>query len=142
MMKDTNPTSALRQTIVEAQDKQAMERILLKEQVHATVERFQPLNLMKDTINQVAESTEIQNGVVNNGIGIATGYLTKKILLGSSTNPIKKILGTLVQIAVTNIAAKHGSSIQSGGKNLLLRMLKQKKELNSEANNNNVGQSI
>jgi hypothetical protein len=37
---------------------------------------------------------------------MTTGYLTKKVLLGGTHNPIKRILGTILQFAITNIVTK------------------------------------
>jgi hypothetical protein len=44
---------------------------------------------------------------------MATGYLTKKILVRSSHNPFKRILGNVLQFAITNIVAKRTDPLKS-----------------------------
>ena len=126
-MTHKNPTETLNETILYMQHKQATELKLLKEQFHITYESLKPINLLKSTIHKATESPEIKKDIVNNVIGLTTGYLSKIVLFGASRNPLAKILGTVFQFAVTNFASKNGSSIQSVGENIMHRILKSKK---------------
>lgn len=135
-MKKKNETDTLNQTIISLQNKQAQELKSLKEQFHLTYESLKPINLIKNTIAQVTESPEIKNNLVNNAIGLTTGYLSKKVLFGASHNPIKKVLGTLLQFAIANVVSKHSDTIKSTGENLLHRFLKYRKETKLEFHHN------
>jgi hypothetical protein len=42
-----------------------------------------------------------------------TGYLSKKIVIGSTNNPIKQILGYALQLGVTGVASKNADDIKS-----------------------------
>lgn len=134
-MTHKNQTDALNKKIILLQHKQAVELKLLKEQFHFTYQSLKPVNLIKGTFNEVAESPEIKNNIVNNAIGLATGYLSKIVLFGASRNPITKLMGTLLQFTVTNIAAKHGDTIKSAGENIVHRILKFRKESKKEFHN-------
>jgi hypothetical protein len=43
---------------------------------------------------------------------MTTGYITKKVLLGSTHNPIKRILGTVLQFVITNIVTKQSEKVK------------------------------
>ena len=100
----------------------------MKEQFYVTYESLKPFNLVKNTLSQVASSPEIKNNIVNNVIGLTTGFLTKKILVGASHNPIKRILGVLLQFAIANVVSRHSDSIRSGREIILKHISNYRKE--------------
>jgi hypothetical protein len=123
-MKTKNETDSLNESIVMLQNKRAQELDELKQQLHIACESLKPLNLIKSAFHEVADSAEIKNNLVNSAIGLGTGFVSKKLLLGSSHNPFKKIMGTLIQFGVANVISKHVDDIKSIGGNLLNRFLK------------------
>jgi hypothetical protein len=112
-MKKKNNIITLRYTIEKLKEKQAQEIYQLKTQFEKTYEGIKPINLIKNTISEVATSVDLRNGILNNAIGLATGYVSKKILLGSTHNPFKKILGTLIEFGIANFIAKKTSQFTS-----------------------------
>ncbi len=141
-MKPKNPTDTLKENIMYLQGKQAVELKLMKEQFHTTYESLKPINLIKGTFNEVVESPQIKSNIVNNAIGLTTGYLSKIVLFGASRNPLTKIMGTLLQFAVTNIAAKHSDTIKSAGEIIVHRILKFRKDSKKEFHNNSNDLSV
>lgn len=111
-MEKINETTALRNSIILLKAKQAEELQLLKEQMHLTYETLKPLNLIKNTFKQAVASPEIKNGLVNNAIGLATGYLSKKVLVGATHNPFKKILGAIIEFSVASYVAKRADNFK------------------------------
>lgn len=105
-MKNSNETETLRAAIELLKEKQALELIQLKDQYHFTYESLQPVNIIKSAFRQMATSSEFKGNILSNVIGIASGYLTKKVLLGSTHNPVKRLLGTILQFAITNVVTK------------------------------------
>ena len=105
-MKNKNNAQTLHLAIQSLKEKQKNELILLKTQFEKTYEGFRPLNILKNTISEVTTSSDLKSSLVNNAIGLATGYLSKKFLLGSTHNPFKKILGTIVEFGIANFVAK------------------------------------
>ncbi len=67
----------------------------------------------------MTSSPDLKNNVINTVIGIGTGNLSKKILIGSSLNPFKRLLGNVVQYAIANVVSKHGDGIKLKAMNLL-----------------------
>jgi hypothetical protein len=112
-MKKINQTDLLNETIIRLENRQTLELYALKEQFELTYESLKPLNLIKSAFTEMTTSPNIKGNIINNVIGIATGYLTKKVLVGSTHNPFKKILGTLLQFVITNVATKHSNTLQS-----------------------------
>ena len=105
-MKNSNETETLRAAIVLLKEKKALELIQLKDQYHFTYESLQPVNIIKRAFGQMATSSEFKGNILSSVIGIASGYLTKKVLLGSTHNPVKRILGSILQFAITNVVTK------------------------------------
>jgi len=114
----------LNERILFLQNKQAEQLQTLKDQFAVTYESVKPINLIKNGLNEIASSPDIKNGILNNVIGLTTGYLSKKVLIGSSHNPIKKILGMLLQFAIANVVSKHSETIKSTGEYVVKRILK------------------
>jgi hypothetical protein len=115
-MKNKNESIALQEAIEALQLKQAQELLLLKEQFHNTYESLKPLNLIKNTFQDVVSSPEVKSSIVNNAIGLATGYLSKKLLIGGTHNPIKKILGAIVEFSVASFVAKRADDFKPATK--------------------------
>ena len=109
-MEKINQTEILKETIFLMKMKQAEELVQLKDQYHYTIESLKPLNLIKNAFGLMATSPEIKGNILNNIVGMTTGYLTKKVLLGSTHNPIKRILGTMLQFVITNVVTKHSEA--------------------------------
>ncbi len=130
-----NETDALNELIILLQEKRAAELLLFKEQLHTTYESLKPINLVKNTFHEMTSSTEIKNEIISNAIGIGTGFISKKLLIGSSHNPIKRVVGTLLQFAVANLVSKHSEGIKSVGSNLIQRLLKSGQEPKQELHN-------
>jgi hypothetical protein len=106
-MKKSNETDALNETIALLEYRQKQELRILKEQFEVTYDSLKPLNIIKKAFGDMTTSSELKGNLINNVIGMSTGYLTKKLLLGSSHNPFKRILGNVLQFVITNVVTKH-----------------------------------
>ncbi|MGG7036379.1 MAG: hypothetical protein ACI7YS_14450, partial [Flavobacterium sp.] len=56
-------------------------------------------------------------------IGLGTGILSKKLLVGNTHNPVKRMLGTVVEFAVANVVSKYTGGIAAIGVSLLKRLV-------------------
>ena len=127
-----NETDALNDAIIILKDKRRKELELLKEKLNSTIESLKPINIIKSTFREISASSEIKSNVIDNLISIGTGFITKKHFLGDSHNPVKKVLGTILQFAITNVVSKHSDKIKSVGMNFLHGFKKHSKDSNSE----------
>ncbi len=112
-MKKQIKRDELTEAIRLLKNKQALEMQILRDQFKQAYESIKPINLIKNTLYQVAASSEIRNNVLKNAVGLATGFVAKKLLLGATHNPVKKILGTVFQFAVANMVAKRSEKKNS-----------------------------
>jgi hypothetical protein len=106
---DTN----LKDRILELELKQVEERELLKEQFHLAYESIQPLNLIKSTFKGAAESEEIKDNILNTSVGLAAGFVSKKLFVSVSHSPIKNLIGTAILVGMTNLVTKNPNTIKS-----------------------------
>lgn len=128
----------LKEAIGLLKKKQAIELRLLKDQLNTVHESIKPANIIKNAFHQVTSAPDIKNNIIGGIIGLASGYVSKKIFIGGSHNPITKILGTLVQMGVGNVAAKNSDTIKSIGEKVIQFVFKKSdkdKLKNSIANN-------
>lgn len=112
MQKIVSETN-IKDIILDLECKQLEERKLLKDQFHLAYASIHPLNLIKSTFIGVAESAEIKDNIINTSIGLAAGFVSKKIFVGVSHNPLKKLLGTAIMIGITNIVTKNPNTLKS-----------------------------
>ena len=105
-MNKINHTETLQEAILVLKLQQSGQLDQLKEQYQYTYESLKPINIIKRTFTQLTSTAEFKGNVVSNLIGIGTGYLTKKVLVGSTNNIFKKVFGTMLQLAITNIVTK------------------------------------
>lgn len=127
-----NETDALSEKIAELSEKRDRELVLLKKQFSVATESLNPINLIKSTFHEVTSSPEVRNDFLGSAVGLGTGFLSRKIMFGSSHNPVKRLLGTVMQFAITNVVSKHADDWKTKGRDLLLRLLKNGKNSNGK----------
>jgi len=128
MAKQTAAES-LKESIRLLEIQQAEEGKILKEQFKATYESLKLVNLVKSSLKELTDSVEIKNNLFESIVSIFTGYLTKKLMISSTSNPFKKILGALIQLGVTNLVAKNAETIRIYITELIDRFLHPKEEV-------------
>ncbi|MFZ4398895.1 MAG: hypothetical protein ACOYO1_02585 [Bacteroidales bacterium] len=137
-MQIINTESSLKDAISQLEIKREEEGFLLKYQFHLVYESMKPINLIKNTFKEVAESEELKDDFINTTIGLTAGYISKKIFEGATNNPLKKIIGTTLMFGVKKIVAKNPEIVKSmvhGLFNVIRRKLY--KENDTERNEGN-----
>jgi hypothetical protein len=114
----------LKEAIFLLKKKQTVELKLLKEHMQTVKESLKPVNLIKGLFRQVTSAPEIKGDILGSIIGLATGYVSKKAFVGGSHNPITKIIGSLLQMGVSNVASNNSDSIKSIGEKLFQLVFK------------------
>lgn len=123
-MKQKTSSEDLNDAILMLQKKQSEELLLLRQQFHITFQSLKPINLIKSTLQEITQAPEVKNTIAKNLIGLTTGYLAKKVLVGATAGPINSLIGMVLQLAVTNIVSKNSEGIKTKGKNFLRRIFK------------------
>lgn len=103
----------LKESIALLEIQQANDEQLLKEQFKITYAALSPTNLIKNTFHELVQAPDFKEDLLDTAMGIATGYVSKKIVVGNTHNPIKQIMGILLQLAITSIVSKNADGIKS-----------------------------
>jgi hypothetical protein len=130
-MQNIIDAAGLKNAIQLLEAEQADKGKLLKEQFFATYESFKPAKLLGNTLKEMIASPYLIENVIDTTIGIATGYLSKKIVVGVSSNIIRRLLGSALQLGVTSLVSKHPGAIKSAGQ-AIFKNIFHKKEKNSD----------
>ena len=112
-MAKQSAVDSLKESIRLLEIRQAEEGQAMKEQFKITYESLKPVNLIKSSISELTSSAEIKNGLFETIVSIVTGYLTKKMMVSSKSNPFMKIMGAVLQFGVTSLVAKNAESIRN-----------------------------
>lgn len=129
-MEKITTIAELRDSIVLLEIRQANEKALLKKQFMITYESMKPVNLIKSKFNDIVKSPNLKENILNTALSIAAGYLSKKVLVGSTQNPLKQLLGTILQVGVTGIVSENTDGIKSTAMDLIGNIFKKKVQHN------------
>jgi hypothetical protein len=126
-MKKTNETDALNELILQQQQQYNTDFRLLKEQLHIAFESVKPVNLIKNLVHDVTSSPEIKEDVMSNIMGLATGFISKKLIVDNNSGTVKKVFATILQFAIANVVSKHSTDIKAVGTALYNNFFKNNK---------------
>jgi len=130
-MQNITSVAELKNAIQLLEVEQNLKGKILKEQFYLVYENFKPINLLTGTLKDIVKSPYIIDNILGTAMGLATGYLSKKIFIGASGNKIKKIIGSILQFGITNVITQNSDSIKTFGRSLFQHFLR-KKEMNTE----------
>lgn len=123
-METITDIASLKKQIAFLEQKREVEKQAISEEVSNFLESIKPINLLKGLFSSVKNSPDLKADIIHGAIGIGTGFLTNKLLLGSLHGPFKKILGMVLQAGITNAAVKYPDTIKSKGISLLTKFFK------------------
>ncbi len=112
-MEKITTIEQLKKEIILLEIKQAHERALLNEQFQITYESLKPANLIKKTISDLVHTPDLKGGILSTVASIAAGYLSKKVVVGSSPGPVKSLLGSALQMLVTKFVSNKAESMRA-----------------------------
>jgi hypothetical protein len=120
----------LREAIFLLEIKQVAEKQLLKDEFKTTFENLQPINLIKKTLSELTTAPNFKGKVLNAILSIGAGYLSKKVMIGATHNPLKQILGAALQIGVTKTVSENSENIKGIATSLLSKLFNNKSNQN------------
>jgi hypothetical protein len=112
-MEKIETISELKSAIQQLEIEQSTQLILLKEEFYTICERLKPINIIRDTWEESNLISELKTKAVNSILGVSSGLIAKKLILGKTNNPITKMLGLLIEIFVSKTIVKHADEIKS-----------------------------
>ncbi len=126
-MQNITSVAELKNAILVVEIEHAINEQLLKDQFHITYESLKPINLIKSAFNDIGSSPSLLENLISSAMSMASGYLTKKIVVGGSGNIFRKIIGSLLQFGVTKLVANNPDKIKSFG-HLIMQQFFHKKD--------------
>ena len=108
----------LKTAIALLEKKRDAERVAISEQFSIVTDNLKPVNILKRSIHDIAGSFVLKDQLIQTGAGLIAGYLTRKVVVRSSTNPFVRLAAVALQYGVTNYISN--SSNTFGNKVLTL----------------------
>src|SRR5664279_4090471 len=131
-MQNITSSAGLKDAIQLLEVEQELRGQMLKDQLYITYESLKPLNLLKHTLKEITSSPYMIDNISGGAMGLVSGFLSKKIFVGTSGNLIRKIIGSILQFGITNVVAQNSGIIKSVSQALFHHFF-HKNELNSES---------
>lgn len=127
-MKKSGASELLKQLILVKEAEQHLEGTLLKEHFHLTYERLKPINIIKNTIIEAISTPDLKNNVVNGAIGLAAGFVAKKVFTGKSDNPLTKLFGIILEMVVASKVTNNADEIKSIASIIMKKIINQQED--------------
>ena len=118
-MQPIDSEAALKDAIFQLESRRTEDEKMLREQFQLTYESLKPVNVIKSIFTEAVQSRELKESLVNTTVGLAAGFLSKKLFQGASRSPLKKLLGTVLMFGMTNIFMKNPEAVKSLGHGFL-----------------------
>lgn len=118
-MEKLNAEDTLRNAIAQLEDQRSEEGKAIKEQFQVAYESLKPLNLIKSTLKEATASIDLKDNLLNTTIGLAVGFVSKKLFEGKTKSPFKRLVGSALMFGVTNLISKNPETIKSIGGRLM-----------------------
>jgi hypothetical protein len=131
-MQNITSIAELKNSILVLETEQSIKGQLLKDQMFLTYEGLKPVNLIRHTLKEISSSPYLIENISGSAMGLLSGFLSRKIFVGTSGNLLKKLFGSILQFGVTNIVAQNSDVIKTVGQSVLQHIFR-KKELNSKS---------
>lgn len=94
----------------------------LKSQFAETVDSLKPARLLKAAVNNIAANQGIAKVAIGTIVAVEAGGLSKKLIVGKSSNVFRRIIGTVVELAVARSVLGNSALIAGKGIQLLRKI--------------------
>lgn len=130
-MQNITTTLELKNAIQLLEMEHALIGLQLKEKFEITVESLKPINLLKGTFGDIVTSPNLIENLISTVLGLATGYLSKKIVVGASSGIIRTLLGSILQSSVSSYVSQHPDGVKSLGQFIFQQIFRKKEAVPS-----------
>jgi len=126
-MEKIDYVARLKNDIQILEEEQSVKAKQLKDQLFLTYESFKPAKILQSTLKDLVTSPQMLDNIIDTTLSIATGYISKRIVVGASSNIIRRILGSIIQAGATKFISNHAGAIKTAGQ-IALQQIFRKKE--------------
>ena len=110
-MQNVTSSAELKKAIFVLQQRQIEEERLFRKQLLITYESLKPINVLRNVIHELTSPSELKDGLIQTSASLIAGYLSRKLVVRSSNNPLLRFAGILVEYGVTNFVSNHSEVI-------------------------------
>lgn len=132
-MENKYTSESLKEAIKELEIKQAEEGENLKEQLMYTYESLKPANFLKNLVKDIYSTESLKDELINTAVSVASGLVSKKLVVRRSNNEVLKLLGLAVQFGISTFVSKKMDVLKEAAINFMNRFI-EKKEQNEDIN--------
>jgi hypothetical protein len=111
-MSTVHHTEALTTMIQSLEERRVNELNELKAQLHLTGESMKPINLIKSAANELTGNKNVKSYLLQAGVGLAVGFLTKKMTEDSKMSRNGKLIGNVAEMGLNNLTANQYGMIK------------------------------
>lgn len=127
-MEKQYTAESLKVAIKELEIQQAGERELFREQLLITYENLKPINIVRNIVKDIYSSDNYKQDFFEIVAGMTSGFVTKKLVVGRSKNPMLKLVGLAIQFGMTTLVSKKYNAIKDSVVHFINRFLEKKEE--------------
>ncbi len=121
---EINNSTDLETAIVSLTEKNKIQIIGLKNQFAELVESLKPARLLKAAVNNIAENPGIAKVAVGTIVAVEAGVLSRKLIVGKSSNIFRRVIGKVVEFTVAKSVLGNSAFIAGKGIELLRKIAK------------------
>lgn len=114
-MSKVNPNESLNSSISLLEQKRQRDFLDLKQQLRLTGESMKPANLLKGAVRDIVGSPQMKSILIKAAVGLALGFITKKLITRQQRNNKKQILGNALQYGISFLASKRNNFLKAAG---------------------------
>ena len=115
-------SAILKTRILELETELKADQIELKADVKEILHSFRPAALIKSTVKDMVTSKDVKGDIIDSLIGLATGFVAKKMVIRGSGNPLIKVIGRLTELTVAKKVGSNAGGIRTIGGMLLKKL--------------------
>ena len=123
MKQSVTNARELDQAIEELKRKSERQKIEMHDALHEVANSLKPSNLLKNGMRSVLRG-EGKTDILNALIGIGSGVLGRKLLIGKSSGIVKKTLGKVVQWGMAGVISKNADKIKEKAGEIIDKIFK------------------
>lgn len=112
-MQNITSTTELKRAIEVLEAEHLLIENELKKQFSHTYELLKPVNILRDILGELTSSSFLIDNILSTATGLVSGFVSQKIVSGSSASKLRKLLGSVIQLGVTSFVAKHSGKIKA-----------------------------
>lgn len=130
-MDKINYVARLKNDIQILEEEQSVKGKQLKDQLFLTYESIKPAKIITSTLKDLVTSPQMLDNIIDTTLSITTGYISKRIIVGASSNIIRRVIGTIIQVAASKFISSRSDAIRSFGQRTFQQIFRKRKNLKS-----------